>query len=317
MFNSSLDVVSCLSLCARSASRSAASWWAARQRQDQQQQQQQQPQLQQQGVESWRRGSAIGRGAYGTVYRALDLSSGQVFAVKEIRCEACSSKALKQLQAEIDICRGLAHPNIIRYIGHEVVDDNNHVNIFMEYMSGGSISSVLKDYGPLNHCILRLAVKGILSGLHYLHTRSPPIMHRDIKSANVLVDTGFNVKLSDFGSSKQFDITQSFSMVGSIPWMAPEVIAQKDGHGRKADIWSFGCTIIEMATAAPPWGANRFDNAFMALHYIGFTEATPTIPESLPRSCVAFMQSCLQRDTNVRASAEELLGHAYVADDGH
>merc|ERR1719188_1507119 len=115
----------------------------------------------------------------------------------------------------------------------------------------------------------------MLKGLDYLHTRRPPVVHRDIKCANILVDLNFSVKLADFGCSRQQDVTTSFTTIGSIPWMAPEVIQQHDGYGRKADIWSLGCTVIEMFTAEKPWGNAFFDNIMYAMSHIGLSEALP------------------------------------------
>ncbi|CAE7571119.1 mkkA, partial [Symbiodinium sp. CCMP2456] len=132
---------------------------------------------------------------------------------------------------------------------------------------------------------------GVLAGLDYLHTRNPPVVHRDIKGANILVDLNFNVKLSDFGCSKREDLTKSFTTIGSIPWMAPEVISQQQGHGRKADIWSMGCAVLEMATAEKPWGNDAFDNVMYALRHISMTDAIPPIPDTLGEAGEAFVRS--------------------------
>merc|ERR1740121_900219 len=127
---------------------------------------------------------------------------------------------------------------------------------------------------------MKVATRGTLEGLHYLHSRSPPIVHRDLKSANVLVDLNLCVKLSDFGCSKRDEATVSYNMQGTVLWMAPEVIECEGGYGRKADIWSLGCTLIEFASGERPWGNGKFDNHMVAMHHIRTSNATPPIPDS-------------------------------------
>jgi len=171
-----------------------------------------------------------------------------------------------KLKAELDICKDLRHPHIVRYLGHEYMDAK--LCIKLEFVPGGSLLALLSEFGPLEGVMMQTASRGLVEGLNYLHTHNPPVVHRDIKGANVLVDTDFCVKLADFGCSKRSSDTQSFVTIGSVPWMAPEVINQKSGHGRKADIWSLGCTLIEMATAEKPWGADKFNNIMFALQWV-------------------------------------------------
>merc|ERR1712000_717756 len=122
----------------------------------------------------------------------------------------------------------------------------------MGYVAGGSLRGRLDEFGPLPPGPYQKATRGLLKGLKYLHGQSPCVVHRDLTGANVLVEGTYHVKLADFGCSKRCDQTQSFTTVGSLPWSAPE-IWQNLGHGRAQDIWSFACTLIEMATAENPW----------------------------------------------------------------
>jgi len=265
-------------------------------------------------IASWRRGNQIGQGSFGSVYRAQDMQTGFIFAVKQTSLEGDHDKSerqVKRLMLEVDICMSLKHPNIVSYLGHEIVEGN--LCIFMEYVEGGSIASILREFGALSRVVLQKATRGALEGLDYLHTRNPPVVHRDIKGANLLVDAAFNVKITDFGCSKQADATKSLTAVGSIPWMAPEVILQQDGHGRKADMWSLGCTVLEMATAEAPWGAGAFDNMMCALRHIGMTNALPPIPASLPELCRDFVQVCVQRAAERRPTTTEALDHKFLA----
>jgi len=264
------------------------------------------------GCFGWTCGASIGSGSHGCVFKALEKQTGRIFAVKKALVdETCETDRTfrEKLQNELNICKELRHPHIVACLGYEA--NAMGLNIFLEYVSGGSMSALLSEFGALDSSMLRQATKGLLEGLNYLHTRSPPVMHRDIKGANVLVDLNFCVKLSDFGCSKRSDLTKSFTTIGSIPWMAPEVILQEDGHGRKADIWSLGCVIIEMATAEKPWGKGKFDNVMFALRHISMTNETPPIPEVLDETGRDIVYLCTQRNAEMRPSAAELLNHHF------
>jgi len=174
------------------------------------------------------------------------------------------------------------------------------------------LRKTLNDFGPLEEPLLRKASRGVLKGLNYLHTHSPPVVHRDLKAANILVDLNFCVKLADFGCSKRDVSTQSWTTVGSVYWIAPEVVTNV-GHSRKADIWSFGCVVVEMVTGTDPWGKNAFDNVMQAVQVIGFTDRTPPVPEQLCDSGKDLLRLCLSRDPKQRPRAHELLEHDLVS----
>lgn len=260
----------------------------------------------------WKRGAQIGIGSQGSVYRAINMESGHVFAVKEafIDDSAEKEKQTSDIVHELEICKGLSHPHIVTFLGHEY--SGNHLYIFMEFVPGGSMTKMLEEFGPLSEPLLKRSTCGLLEGLDYLHTREPPIVHRDIKGGNILVDTNFHVKLADFGCSKQAAMTTSFSTMGSVPWMAPEVIQGKEGYGRKADVWSLGCAIIEMATAERPWGRRAFDNILCAMRHIGFSQAIPQIPDTISASARDLICNCVRRNAEERMSAAELLQHEFL-----
>jgi len=150
------------------------------------------------GSFGWVRGSSIGQGAHACVFKALERSTGRIFAVKQSPWGGeADEKFRERLEEELRICKDLRHPNIVACLGFECSRDSFY--IYLEYVPGGSMSTLLKEFGPLEGRLLKQCSEGVLEGLNYLHTRDPPVVHRDIKGANILVDLSFNVKLSDFG----------------------------------------------------------------------------------------------------------------------
>jgi serine/threonine protein kinase len=157
----------------------------------------------------WKRGELIGSGGFGKVYLGLDLDKGTMMAVKQIPLPDGASKSdrrvereIQLIESEIDLMSRLNHDNIVRYLGTQ--RSPKHLHIFLEYMPGGSLSSMLKKFGIMNETVIRKFLKQILAGLAYLHGNN--IVHRDIKGANVLVDDRGNVKLADFGASKMVEL---------------------------------------------------------------------------------------------------------------
>lgn len=264
----------------------------------------------------WRKGELIGCGAFGRVYMGMNLDSGELLAVKQVSIAANSASKektqahIRELEEEVKLLKNLSHPNIVRYLGTAREDES--LNILLEFVPGGSISSLLGKFGSFPESVIRMYTKQLLLGLEYLHKNG--IMHRDIKGANILVDNKGCIKLADFGASKKVvelaTMTGAKSMKGTPYWMAPEVILQT-GHSFSADIWSVGCTVIEMATGKPPWSQQYQEVA--ALFHIGTTKSHPPIPEHLTAEAKDFLLKCLQKEPNLRPAASELLQHPFVS----
>ncbi|KAL3538092.1 hypothetical protein ACH5RR_001458 [Cinchona calisaya] len=264
----------------------------------------------------WRKGELIGCGAFGQVYMGMNLDSGELLAVKQVLMPANSASKeraqvyVRELEEEVKLLKDLSHPNIVRYLG--TVREEETLNIFLEFVPGGSISSLLGKFGSFPESVIRMYTKQLLLGLDYLHKNG--IMHRDIKGANILVDNHGCIKLADFGASKQVvelaTVSGAKSMKGTPYWMAPEVIRQT-GHSFSADIWSVGCTVIEMATGKPPW-SHRYQEVAAFFFYIGTTKEHPPIPEYLSAEAKDFLLKCLQKEPELRPSAFELLQHPFV-----
>ncbi|KAL2902506.1 Mitogen-activated protein kinase kinase kinase YODA [Bienertia sinuspersici] len=243
----------------------------------------------------------------GTAYRKWE--TGEMCAMKEVTLfsdDSKSKESAQQLEHEITLLSRLRHPNIVRYFGSEMVDEK--LCIYLEYVSGGSINKILREYGALGESAIRSYTQQILSGLVYLHSKNT--VHRDIKGANILVDPNGRVKLADFGMAKHITGQSCpFSFKGSPYWMAPEVIKNSSGCNLAVDIWSLGCTVIEMATTKPPW--NQYEGV-AALFKIGNSKEHPPTPDHLSEEGKDFVWRCLQRNPQDRPTAIQLLEHPFV-----
>uniref|UniRef100_A0A4X1SUR6 Mitogen-activated protein kinase kinase kinase 19 n=1 Tax=Sus scrofa TaxID=9823 RepID=A0A4X1SUR6_PIG len=264
----------------------------------------------------WTKGEILGKGAYGTVYCGLT-SHGELIAVKQVALDtsdkSATEKEYRKLQEEVDLLKALKHINIVAYLGTCL--EENIVSIFMEFVPGGSISSIINRFGPLPETVFCKYTKQILQGVAYLHENC--VVHRDIKGNNVmLMPTGI-IKLIDFGCAKRLawaglngthsDMLKS--MHGTPYWMAPEVI-NESGYGRKSDIWSIGCTVFEMATGKPPLASM---DRMAAMFYIGAHRGLmPALPEHFSENAADFVRVCLTRDQRERPSAIQLLKHSFL-----
>ncbi|XP_047312904.1 mitogen-activated protein kinase kinase kinase 5-like, partial [Impatiens glandulifera] len=263
----------------------------------------------------WSKGKLIGRGTFGSVYCASNRETGALCAMKEVDLfpdDPKSAESIKQLEQEIEVLSRLKHQNIVQYYGSEVVGERFH--IYLEYVHPGSINKYVRDHcgGAMTESVVRNFTRHILSGLAYLHGMKT--IHRDIKGANLLVDANGVVKLADFGMAKHLvGPIAELSLKGSPYWMAPELIqsvSQKDASPDLAfavDIWSLGCTVIEMMNGRPPW--SDYEGAAAMFRAL---KENPPMPESLSSEGKDFLQCCFHRNPAERPRATALLDHPFV-----
>lgn len=257
-------------------------------------------------ISSWQKGDFLGSGSFGTVYEGFT-DDGFFFAVKEVSLLDQGSQgqqSLFQLEQEISLLSQFRHDNIVRYLGTD--KDNAKLYIFLELVTKGSLARLYQKY-QLRDSQVSAYTRQILSGLNYLHCKD--VVHRDIKCANILVDASGSVKLADFGLAKATKLNDIKSCKGTPFWMAPEVVNQRnDGYGRAADIWSLGCTVLEMLTGQIPYSHLE---GMQALFRIGRGELPP-IPNTLSRDAQGFIVKCLQVNPDDRPTAARLLKHPFV-----
>ncbi|XP_032817426.2 mitogen-activated protein kinase kinase kinase 19 isoform X1 [Petromyzon marinus] len=273
---------------------------------------------------TWIKGNRLGKGAFGTVFLGLT-NQGKLIAVKELELRDAQSangnqggqkqSELQKLQDEVELLTTLHHPNVVEYLGTEM--EGNRFSIFMEFVPGGTVAETVRGFGPLGESVCRSYIAQMTRGLAYLHGHG--VMHGDVKGSNAVITPAGVVKLIDFGCAQRVALALSchengglHSVHGTAYWMAPEVI-NGTGYARRADVWSLGCTLHEMAVGRPPFA----DMAPMAaLLHIGIRNGImPGLPQAFSKEAQEFVEQCFIRDKLKRPSSQELLSHPFICEE--
>ncbi|KAI8638855.1 kinase-like domain-containing protein [Parasitella parasitica] len=247
----------------------------------------------------------VGQGASGSVYVAVSLATNTKIAIKQMDLAHQPRKDL--IVTEILVMKESQHPNIVNYLDSFLVK-NSDLWVIMEYMEGGALTDII-DNNTMTEQQIATVCHETTAGLLHLHSQN--ILHRDIKSDNILLNAQGQVKISDFGFCAKLTDQRNkrATMVGTPYWMAPEVVKQKE-YGAKVDIWSLGIMAIEMIENEPPY----LDEEPLKALYLIATNGTPTLknPEKLSRELKGFLAVCLCVDVGSRATADELMSHEFL-----
>ncbi|XP_042468221.1 mitogen-activated protein kinase kinase kinase 18-like [Zingiber officinale] len=259
---------------------------------------------------SWVRGRRLGIGAHAVVHLAVDNSTGHVFAVKSVGLTSSPLASLLSLENEIQILKSLRSPYVVSYLGDDTVGGRR--DLHLEFMPSGTAA----DAAMGDELRVRAYARCVAHALRYLHDVAG-VVHCDVKGRNVLLHEGGGgpvAKLADFGVAVRLAAASGGWVRGGTPlWMAPEV-ARGERPTPAADVWSLGCTVIEMATGgASPWPDLAGEDAVGAMLRIGYGEGTPELPAQLSEVGRDFIAKCLNRDARERWTAEQLLSHPFLA----
>lgn len=280
----------------------------------------------------WKIGEEVlGKGGNAEVFLGINLTNGKLIAVKRVPLPKDTStlRQYQSLQEEIAMLAHAEHPNIVHYFGSS--QSETHLNILLEFVPGGSLRHLLDNFGALGDGVIFSYLDQTLHGLDYLHSRD--IVHSDIKTANILVTDKGRVKLTDFGTATLLTQAQNtvvssaavgndtattgsapgsgsgskFTVVGTLLWMAPELVRGESAATKASDIWSLGCAIVEMITAEFPWSEYEFESEEQIANLLKYTTEPPEVPDTKNGMIAGMARRCLQLDPAKRPTCYELL----------
>ncbi|XP_052353101.1 mitogen-activated protein kinase kinase kinase kinase 2-like isoform X2 [Oncorhynchus keta] len=252
----------------------------------------------------------IGSGTYGDVFKARNIKSSAMAAIKIVKLDPGDD--ITSIQQEITMMKECKHKNIVAYFGS--YHRNTKLWICMEYCGGGSLQDIYHVTGPLKEKQIAYICRETLQGLYHLHETSK--MHRDIKGANILITERGDVKLADFGVAAEISasVAKRKSFIGTPYWMAPEVAAveKKGGYNHLCDIWAVGITAIELAELQPPMFDLHPMRALMLMSKSSFQPPRLKDKTKWSAGFQSFVKMSLIKNPRKRPSSETLLQHPFV-----
>ncbi|KAJ6512736.1 kinase-like protein [Mycena sanguinolenta] len=261
----------------------------------------------------WIRGQVIKKRTRGGVYLAINATTGEMLAVKQIGFPQLSGGELpgrpsaRTLKRELDNMKALRHPNLVEYLGHEETD--GVLSIFMPYFPGASIRETIRKYGVLPSDLVKSFTSQILDGLISLHASG--LIHGALKPSNVLVEPTGICKIEGLCCAETELRDNSKAIPKAIFWTAPEVIrTQYEAYDSKVDIWSLGCIVLQMLTGKRPW----FDTEAVAVMFKLYQQTLRPYPPddlALDPAATDLMEKCLALKPEDRLSAVHLKRHPF------
>ncbi|XP_064220392.1 serine/threonine-protein kinase WNK3 isoform X1 [Aotus nancymaae] len=256
----------------------------------------------------------LGRGAFKTVYKGLDTETWVEVAWCELQDRKLTKAEQQRFKEEAEMLKGLQHPNIVRFYDswESILKGKKCIVLVTELMTSGTLKTYLKRFKVMKPKVLRSWCRQILKGLQFLHTRTPPIIHRDLKCDNIFITgpTG-SVKIGDLGLATLMRTSFAKSVIGTPEFMAPEMY--EEHYDESVDVYAFGMCMLEMATSEYPYSecqnaAQIYRKVTSGIKPASFNKVTdPEVKE--------IIEGCIRQNKSERLSIRDLLNHAFFAED--
>ncbi|NP_001258607.1 serine/threonine-protein kinase WNK3 isoform X1 [Mus musculus] len=256
----------------------------------------------------------LGRGAFKTVYKGLDTETWVEVAWCELQDRKLTKAEQQRFKEEAEMLKGLQHPNIVRFYDswESTLKGKKCIVLVTELMTSGTLKTYLKRFKVMKPKVLRSWCRQILKGLQFLHTRTPPIIHRDLKCDNIFITgpTG-SVKIGDLGLATLMRTSFAKSVIGTPEFMAPEMY--EEHYDESVDVYAFGMCMLEMATSEYPYSecqnaAQIYRKVTSGIKPASFNKVTdPEVKE--------IIEGCIRQNKSERLSIKDLLNHAFFAED--
>ncbi|KAL6106909.1 wnk1 [Pungitius sinensis] len=256
----------------------------------------------------------IGRGSFKTVYKGLDTETTVEVAWCELQDRKLSKTERQRFKEEAGMLKGLQHPNIVRFYDSWEGPSKGRKCIVLvtELMTSGTLKTYLKRFKVMKIKVLRSWCRQILKGLHFLHTRAPPIIHRDLKCDNIFITgpTG-SVKIGDLGLATLKRASFAKSVIGTPEFMAPEMYEEK--YDESVDVYAFGMCMLEMATSEYPY--SECQNAAQIYRRVTSGVKPGSFDKVAIPEVKEIIEGCIRQNKDERYSIKDLLNHAFFQED--